>query len=241
MHPDERKAKVFDLKLANWKARQLSFAGRVTLAKSVIEAIPIYPMMTNKIPKSCLEEIQKLQRNFIWGDRDGVKKYHAIGWEMVTKPKDCGGLGLRRLEVMNQACILKLSWKLASGAKDCWFEVLRGKYDCRALKGEISVKNSASSLWKVMVNLSPQLHNLCFWVVGDGTEIEAWQHAWINEGLRVVEKVAVIPDDLKNIKVSELVDVNGSWNWNMFQGWMPQELKNRIAAILPPSAANGKE
>jgi hypothetical protein len=31
-------------KLTNWKAKNLSFAGRVTLAKSVIEAIPIYPI-----------------------------------------------------------------------------------------------------------------------------------------------------------------------------------------------------
>jgi hypothetical protein len=54
-------------KLAQWKANQLSFAGRVTLAKSVIEAIPIYPMMSMLLPKSCVDEIQKLQRGFIWG------------------------------------------------------------------------------------------------------------------------------------------------------------------------------
>jgi hypothetical protein len=55
-------------KLAAWKANHLSFAGRVTLAKSVIEAVPIYPMMSTKIPKACLDEINKLQRQFIWGD-----------------------------------------------------------------------------------------------------------------------------------------------------------------------------
>jgi hypothetical protein len=38
-------------KLMHWKANQLSFAGRVTLAKSVLEAVPIYPMMTNIIPR----------------------------------------------------------------------------------------------------------------------------------------------------------------------------------------------
>jgi hypothetical protein len=54
-------------KLTRWKGNQLSFAGRVTLAKSVIKAVPIYPMMTTVIPKSCIEEIQKLQRRFIWG------------------------------------------------------------------------------------------------------------------------------------------------------------------------------
>ncbi|PNX60838.1 ribonuclease H [Trifolium pratense] len=33
----------------DWKANQLSLAGRVTLAKSVLEAIPIYPMMMTNV------------------------------------------------------------------------------------------------------------------------------------------------------------------------------------------------
>jgi hypothetical protein len=47
-------------KLSMWKATHLSFAGRVTLAKSVIEAIPIDPMMSTLIPKACLDELQKI-------------------------------------------------------------------------------------------------------------------------------------------------------------------------------------
>jgi hypothetical protein len=98
----------------------------------------------------CLEEIQRLQRKFLCGDGDDARKYHAISWDKVLKPKSCGGLGLRRLDVMNQACILKLGWKLSSGSTDWWCEVMRGKYDSRALKGEINVQASASSLWKLM-------------------------------------------------------------------------------------------
>jgi hypothetical protein len=71
-------------KLTAWKAKHLSFAGRVTLAKSVIEAIPIYPMMTAMIPQSCIDEIQKLQRKFIWGELDNERKYHAVNWSVVT-------------------------------------------------------------------------------------------------------------------------------------------------------------
>jgi hypothetical protein len=112
------------IKLTAWKAQHLSFAGRVTLAKSVIEAIPIYPMMTNKIPKGCLDDIQRLQRNFIWGDTEEARKYHAVGWDVVTTPKWLGGLGLRKLENMNKACILKLGWKVYSGANDFWCQVL---------------------------------------------------------------------------------------------------------------------
>ncbi|KAI5419447.1 hypothetical protein KIW84_043576 [Lathyrus oleraceus] len=40
---------------------------RVTLVKSVMEAIPVNPTMTNTFPKACIEEIQGLQRNFNGG------------------------------------------------------------------------------------------------------------------------------------------------------------------------------
>jgi hypothetical protein len=52
------------------------------------------------------------------------------------------------LEVMNQACIIKLGWKLVSGANEWWCEVMRGKYDCRALTGETNVQGITSNLWK---------------------------------------------------------------------------------------------
>ncbi|PNY07166.1 ribonuclease H [Trifolium pratense] len=44
--------------------------GRITLAKSVIEAIPVFPMMSAVIPKACPNDIQKILRGFIWGDEE---------------------------------------------------------------------------------------------------------------------------------------------------------------------------
>ncbi|GAU34270.1 hypothetical protein TSUD_321160 [Trifolium subterraneum] len=118
------------MKLSLWKANHLSFAGRVTLAKSVIEAIPNYPMMSSLIPKACLDEIQRIQRNFIWGDTEQKRKYHAIGWEKIVVTKDMGGLGMRKLDIMNKTCLCKLGWKLQAGGDALWCSVLRGKY-CR--------------------------------------------------------------------------------------------------------------
>lgn len=69
-------------KLALWKGNQLAFAGRVTFAKSVIKAIPTYPMMTIVTPKSCIDEIHKIHMRFIWGDNSSSssssRKHHAI-------------------------------------------------------------------------------------------------------------------------------------------------------------------
>lgn len=54
-------------KVEGWKTNQLSFACRVLLEKSVLEEIPIYHMMPNILPKACIEDIHRFQRNFIWG------------------------------------------------------------------------------------------------------------------------------------------------------------------------------
>lgn len=88
-------------KISSWKARHLSFDGRLILTKSVMEAIPIYPMMTNLLPKACIHDIQKLQRDFLWGDTESKKKYHVVGWDQIIMAKCDGGLGLCNLDVMN--------------------------------------------------------------------------------------------------------------------------------------------
>lgn len=73
-----------------------------------MEVIPVYPMMTNMLPKKCIKDIQRLQRKFVWGDTDTKRNYHALNWDTVTLAKSDGGLRLRDLEVMNQSCIMKL-------------------------------------------------------------------------------------------------------------------------------------
>ncbi|XP_058762472.1 uncharacterized protein LOC131635855 [Vicia villosa] len=105
-------------RLANWKANVLSFAGRVTLVKSVIEVVPTYAMMTNMLPISCIKDIQRVQRNFIWGDTSTKKKMHLVNWDTITNPKDRGGLGLRKLEIMNKACLMKLNSGLLNNSQE---------------------------------------------------------------------------------------------------------------------------
>lgn len=65
-------------KLTSWKAKNLSLRGRATLAKAVIEAILVFPMMTPSIPRSVLQDIKKMERGFIWGDSDKGRKVHAL-------------------------------------------------------------------------------------------------------------------------------------------------------------------
>jgi len=165
-------------KLAGWKANHLSFAGRVTLAKSVLAIVPIYPMMPTVIPKSCIEEMKKIQRAFIWGDTETSKHHHAISWDIITQPKCHGGLGIRKLDVMNKAWLMKLCWGVYSGEKYLWSDALSGKYQRDTdFVDNVSARPSESSLWKAMVKLRPEIVCNRFWSIGNGKNIDAWKQS----------------------------------------------------------------
>ena len=51
-----------DKRLTGWNAAHLSFVGRVTLAQSVLQAMPVYAMQTTVIPSSVWYKIDKFCR-----------------------------------------------------------------------------------------------------------------------------------------------------------------------------------
>ncbi|KAL6178884.1 hypothetical protein ACLB2K_050401 [Fragaria x ananassa] len=61
-------------RLSSWKSKALNMAGRLTLIQSVTSAIPNYAMQTTKFPVSLCDRLDKLNRNFLWGDVDDKKK-----------------------------------------------------------------------------------------------------------------------------------------------------------------------
>ncbi|CAJ2653650.1 unnamed protein product [Trifolium pratense] len=202
-----------------------------------MEAIPIYPMMTTSIPLSVVKEAQRLQRGFIWGETSEGRKYHAVSWEIATKPKSLGGLGLRRLDVMNRACLMKLGWDLSRGSNGMWCAVLRGKYG-RGVTDmmKVSAKTADSSLWKNLVQLMPWIEAHYCRSIGNGRTTHAWTVPWIDPGLRVMDLDVNIPDHVLHAKVADLIDARGCWNWDSLQ-WLPTSVLQKLVAIPPPEDA----
>lgn len=89
-------------RLAGWKNRYLSFAGRCILAQSTVSSIPYFTMQTTLLPLSLCDEIDKKVRRFIWGTGT-----HLVNWDIVTRAKHDGGLNIRRTREMNIAFLAK--------------------------------------------------------------------------------------------------------------------------------------
>jgi hypothetical protein len=53
-------------------------------------------------------------------------------WEMVTRPKDQGGLGISDNRMVNRCLLVKWIWKISQGSDDTWFKLIKGKYMTKA-------------------------------------------------------------------------------------------------------------
>jgi hypothetical protein len=193
-------------------------------------------MMTNCIPKACLNELQKIQRAFIWGDEDGNRKYHAVSWDKVTKPKALGGLGLRRLVHMNKACLMKLGWAIRSGKEALWIDVMKRKYVRQNSNFENPiVRVQDSCLWKSLTDALHSLNIYDFWAIGNGNSVSAWHDRWLFPGKSIEEFGIVIPDNMQQLMVKDLVNDNGFWKLDILSSWLPQNIISKLFAIVPPN------
>ena len=97
--------KKCERKLTKWKQKLLSFGGRVTLIKSVLNSIPTYFFSFFRAPNKILDKLVWIQRR--WGGGMEEKKIAWVKWESVCLPKEKGGIGIRDLRKFNYALLKK--------------------------------------------------------------------------------------------------------------------------------------
>ena len=122
-----------DVRLASWKSKCLSWAGRATLIKSVAQSIPNYTMSTFLLPRKINDRLDAVVRRFWWKPKEDSNKFYSpMAWDDLCRLKDEDGLGFKKFEKMNQALVSKLGWWILS-KKNCFcVKQLAAKYKVRA-------------------------------------------------------------------------------------------------------------
>ncbi|KAJ0572302.1 hypothetical protein HanLR1_Chr06g0199401 [Helianthus annuus] len=82
---------IFKKRLAIWKAKTLSFGGKLTLIKSVLNALPTYYFSLYRAPECVINQLERLRREFLWGITPERGKMSLVAWDNVMTPKDLGG------------------------------------------------------------------------------------------------------------------------------------------------------
>jgi len=85
----------------------------------------------------------------MWGGTAHERKPHLVQWDIVTRPKSQGGLGLQSMRQLNSTCLSKQGWKILEEEESLWTRVLKNKYGRRRYDLDIfQAKPGYSLLWK---------------------------------------------------------------------------------------------
>lgn len=114
-------------KLAGWKGKFLSNAGKMQLMASMLQGIPIYFLSLFKIRGYMADKLEKIHRTFLWVGSEEKKRMSLVNWDTVCLPKRMGNLGLRKIGLMNKALTTKVAWKLIEGKAD-WCRLMEARY-----------------------------------------------------------------------------------------------------------------
>ena len=115
-------------RLAGWKCLYLFKGGRVTLIKSTLSNLTTYFLSLFPIPASVANQMERLQRNFLWGGFGDEPKFHLVKWATVCAPISSGGLGIRKIRLSNEALLGKWLWRFGIEKDALWRQVIEMKY-----------------------------------------------------------------------------------------------------------------
>ncbi|XP_058746485.1 uncharacterized protein LOC131619403 [Vicia villosa] len=148
----------------------------------------IFTLSFYKAPKKVIEELNKLQSNFLWGGSEGNWKTHWVSWKDLCLPVEKGGLGFRNLEDFNKALLLKWNWRIFGETNSIWFRFLKARY--------VDVKLRAT---------------FC-----NGCSISFWYAHWLKEG--ILKDLFLELFNISLLKDASIGAMggwkDGCWNWS---------------------------
>ncbi|KAJ0744136.1 putative RNA-directed DNA polymerase [Helianthus annuus] len=173
----------FASRLSRWKARHLSFAGRMTLAKSVLGALPAYFLSLFAAPKGVIKKLEKIRREFLWGKTSAGHKLRWVRWSLLLKAKKLGGMGVGSIQSFNQAMLIKWWWRLKSNPNHLWAKVVTAIHGGNSNGGAASIiplKKCIPGFWKAIGSVDSEMSKIGL-VLKDNLMTDGARWKWRND------------------------------------------------------------
>ncbi|KAJ4818941.1 RNA-directed DNA polymerase (reverse transcriptase)-related family protein [Rhynchospora pubera] len=168
-------------KLAGWKNKLLSRAGRLTLVCSVLSSIPIFFMSVFRLPSWVINSIDKLRRSFLWGHFGTSNRgLNLLAWDRVCMPKNLGGFGVLNLRLLNTSLLLRWLWRLFDKPSSQWSTIVNSVIATRNQQAPLSWTTYGSFFWKDLLELRHIFSISTTVNLGDGRNTLFWYANWGN-------------------------------------------------------------
>ncbi|KAJ4755660.1 RNA-directed DNA polymerase (reverse transcriptase)-related family protein [Rhynchospora pubera] len=223
-------------KLAGWKSKLLSRAGRLTLVSSVLTSVPIFFMSAFMLPSWVLKAIDKLRRTFLWGRSTGTRNgIHLLSWDRVCLPKQLGGMGVLNLKLLNISLLLKWLWRLFEMPNSPWACLTRSLLASRMHTTPLAWTSRGSFFWKDLLKLRHIFSISTKFNLGDGRDTLFWFSDWGNGHLNFFDGVSFPSRPYLTVsKVCQHLFSSLHAPWN-------RDVHNAVLSLNPPAFSNSRD
>ncbi|KAF3774017.1 putative ribonuclease H protein [Nymphaea thermarum] len=195
-------------KLAVWKQKCLSFAGRLSLIKHVLSLVPSYWSLVVKIAASTCKHLNKMAADFLWGDMADCKRYHRMKWSTLCLPKLEGGVGQRDIKETNMANMAFLVYRVSQETSP-WASLVKGHYcEWKGLLDSSIRGKRASIAWHRALQSWRKIKEQVAWKIGNGSLVKFWTDHWGED--RLIDKVPIthlhLVQDSLTCSVKEIIE-----------------------------------
>jgi hypothetical protein len=235
-------------RLCSWNSRHLSYGGRITLINSVLSSLPLYFFSFFKAPRCVLQQLVRLQRNFLWGGGADDKRLCWVKWDQVCLPKEQGGLGVKNLELFNMALLSKWKWRFLSDDEAMWADLLRFRYGHLPTHllgtANYSLGAQSSLWWRDVTGMGSGVWEDWFKTnvgccVGDGKNVGFWKFKWFgNHSIKDLYPNLFVKEAFQDVMISDrLIDdrdtTRWAWHWRSpLSGAEEQQLNSLIELLV---------
>jgi hypothetical protein len=154
----------------------LAYGGRLQLISSCLSSMPIHFLCALDIPPGIIKQIVRILRQCLWrGNNPESKKQALAAWDMVCKPKHCGGLGILDFEKQNEGLLIKNLHKFYNKEDIPWVHLVWRYY---ADSVPHASKLCGSFWWRDVMKLADKYRNICSVKIGCGDSALFWSDNW---------------------------------------------------------------
>ncbi|PWA44141.1 reverse transcriptase domain, Reverse transcriptase zinc-binding domain protein [Artemisia annua] len=222
----------FKRRLSKWKAKKLSFGGRVILLKAALDSLPVYFFSLFKAPVGVIDKLEALRRRFFWGGDEDKAKTNWVAWDRVIGPCDKGGLGLGSLKDLNDGLMAKWWWRYKTEKGSVWRNVVDATHFNQNSWGYLPIKKGISGSWNMINKLEKEfatrnlnIRSLIKGSCGNGLDIRFWVDWWVGDGpLMECYPALFALEKQKAVLVAERI-VGWDWRRSLFSVQEMMELQ----------------
>ncbi|XP_075663372.1 putative mitochondrial protein AtMg00310 [Castanea sativa] len=226
-------------KIAGWKGKLLSNAGREILIKAVAQATPTYTMSCFKLPVTLCDELNSMASNFWWGQKEKERKMAWVSWDKLCTPKMEGGMGFKDLKTFNLALLAKQGWRIQQNPNSLVHKVFKEKYFAGGSFWEAQVGHRPSYVWRSIMAAKDVIMRGSRWVIGNGESVHIWEDRWIPnpDSFKVVSPRG---PSIDVVMVSNLINrETREWDVDLVKNtFLPHEAEIVLGILISPRLPN---